>query len=418
MTTQHGIPAEEPDVIVVGGGIGGLSAAYALLRTGLRVRVLERSAEFGEVGAGMQIAPNCTRILNEYGLLDEAKQLGVLPEYYGHEGRRGRHRADPARPARPRAPLRLPVHGHPPQRPARHLPARVPSGRRRPGHRPAGRRLREHRARRRGDLRGRPASRRPTSSSRPTGCTRWPGGCSSTTSRSARAYVAYRGAVPIEQRRANDISETDVVVYVGPGCHFVQYPLRGGEMFNQVAVFESPKALAGEEDWGTPDELDAAFAGTCEQVQQGLPLMWRDKLVADVRPRPDPDLGARADRPARRRRPPPAAVHGAGRHHGDRGRLGAGPARVPAAAGPQRRRARLGHRARGLRRRTPRALPAGALHRPRRGASCGTTTASSGCSATRSCDRATPTTTPSPSGSTAPRPWSPRTSPSSTPSSR
>jgi salicylate hydroxylase len=57
----------------------------------------------------------------------------------------------------------------------------------------------------------------------------------------------------------------------------VQYPLRGGEMFNQVAVFESPKAMRGEDDWGTPDELDAAFEGTCEQVQQGLPLMWRDK---------------------------------------------------------------------------------------------------------------------------------------------
>lgn len=64
------------------------------------------------------------------------------------------------------------------------------------------------------------------------------------------SYVAYRGALPIEQARHNDISESDVVVYVGPGSHFVQYPLRGGEMFNQVAVFESPKALAGEEDWG------------------------------------------------------------------------------------------------------------------------------------------------------------------------
>ena len=68
-----------PDVIVVGGGIGGLSAAFALSRKGLRVRVLERSAEFGEVGAGMQIAPNCTRILRAYGLLDEATRLGVLP---------------------------------------------------------------------------------------------------------------------------------------------------------------------------------------------------------------------------------------------------------------------------------------------------------------------------------------------------
>ena len=46
-------PAEgQPDVIVVGGGIGGLSAAFALARKGLSVRVLERSAEFGEVGAG------------------------------------------------------------------------------------------------------------------------------------------------------------------------------------------------------------------------------------------------------------------------------------------------------------------------------------------------------------------------------
>ncbi len=68
-----------PDVLVVGGGIGGLSAAYALAREGLRVRVLEQAPEFGEVGAGLQVAPNCTRILHEYGLLEEVKSLGVLP---------------------------------------------------------------------------------------------------------------------------------------------------------------------------------------------------------------------------------------------------------------------------------------------------------------------------------------------------
>jgi salicylate hydroxylase len=71
--------ATPPDVIVVGGGIGGLSAAFALARKGLKVRVLERSKEFGEVGAGLQLAPNCTRILAAYGLLDEATRLGVLP---------------------------------------------------------------------------------------------------------------------------------------------------------------------------------------------------------------------------------------------------------------------------------------------------------------------------------------------------
>jgi len=51
------------DVIVVGGGIGGLACALALTIVGQRVRVLERSAEFAEVGAGLQMAPNATRIL-------------------------------------------------------------------------------------------------------------------------------------------------------------------------------------------------------------------------------------------------------------------------------------------------------------------------------------------------------------------
>src|SRR5688572_22775666 len=51
------------------------------------------------------------------------------------------------------------------------------------------------------------------------------------------AYVAYRGTVPIaEVDRPVDLSE--VVVYVGPHCHFVHYGLRGGDLLNQVAVFE------------------------------------------------------------------------------------------------------------------------------------------------------------------------------------
>ena len=50
-------------VLIVGGGIGGLAAARALARKGFSVRVLERAREYGEVGAGIQIAPICTRKL-------------------------------------------------------------------------------------------------------------------------------------------------------------------------------------------------------------------------------------------------------------------------------------------------------------------------------------------------------------------
>ena len=77
--TTPGERPTRPDVIVVGGGIGGLSAAFALTRKGLASGCSSASAEFGEVGAGLQLAPNCTRILDDYGLLDEAKRLGVLP---------------------------------------------------------------------------------------------------------------------------------------------------------------------------------------------------------------------------------------------------------------------------------------------------------------------------------------------------
>ncbi|WP_442023699.1 FAD-dependent oxidoreductase [Nocardia sp. 2YAB30] len=71
---------DTPDVIVVGGGIGGLSTAFALSRLGLQVRVLEQAKEFGEVGAGIQLAPNCTRILDDYGLLEEVQARGVVPD--------------------------------------------------------------------------------------------------------------------------------------------------------------------------------------------------------------------------------------------------------------------------------------------------------------------------------------------------
>ncbi len=63
--------AQEWDVIIVGGGIGGLACAQFLRRIGLRILVLERSQALNEVGAGLQLAPNAQAALREIHLLDE-----------------------------------------------------------------------------------------------------------------------------------------------------------------------------------------------------------------------------------------------------------------------------------------------------------------------------------------------------------
>jgi hypothetical protein len=60
-------------------GIGGLSADLSLLRAGLDVQVYEQTPALREVGAGIQISPNASRILHRFGLVDESATLGVKP---------------------------------------------------------------------------------------------------------------------------------------------------------------------------------------------------------------------------------------------------------------------------------------------------------------------------------------------------
>jgi 2-polyprenyl-6-methoxyphenol hydroxylase-like FAD-dependent oxidoreductase len=66
-------------VAVIGGGIGGLTAALSLRRAGLDVRVFEQAGALGEVGAGIQISPNATRILHRLGLAEALSGRGVRP---------------------------------------------------------------------------------------------------------------------------------------------------------------------------------------------------------------------------------------------------------------------------------------------------------------------------------------------------
>ena len=181
------------DILVVGGGIGGLTTALAVARDGHQVRVLEKAAQFAELGAGLQLAPNATRVLARLGVLDRVLDVGVRPR---------------------RLLLRSAVT-------AAELTADQPV-------------------------------------------------CS--------GFAAYRGTARIDQVTARSRLD-EVVAWIGPDLHFGQYPLRAGQIYNQVAVFRSPKYRAGLADgeWGGPDELDAAFAACCPQVREATGFLWRDR---------------------------------------------------------------------------------------------------------------------------------------------
>ncbi|RIT40864.1 FAD-dependent monooxygenase [Mycobacteroides abscessus] len=266
----------EGHVIVSGGGIGGVAAGLALARAGAHVTVLESAAEFSEVGAGMQIGPHGSRVLQNWGVFDEALSRGAVPhnlvfrdaltaeeltrislgrdfqERYGgmyfviHRSDLHNVLLDAARAAG--------VHLRTGCRVTRveteldtvcvaladgsELIADVALGM----------------DGLKSTLRSQITQDMPVSS----------------------GYVAYRGTFPLnEVPYADDIR--DVIGYIGPGCHFIQYPLRGGAVLNQVAVFQSPGYLNGEANWGQPEELSGAFAQCHSDVRRAVKYLWRDR---------------------------------------------------------------------------------------------------------------------------------------------
>src|SRR5438128_9742899 len=70
---------DDLSVAVVGGGIGGLAAAVSMLRAGVDVQVFEQAPALVEVGAGIQISPNASRLLHRWGLRGALDRTGVRP---------------------------------------------------------------------------------------------------------------------------------------------------------------------------------------------------------------------------------------------------------------------------------------------------------------------------------------------------
>ena len=68
-------------VVIVGAGIAGLSLGLSLARRGISCQILEQAAELTEVGAGLQISPNASKILHQLGLSKDLEQHACCPEY-------------------------------------------------------------------------------------------------------------------------------------------------------------------------------------------------------------------------------------------------------------------------------------------------------------------------------------------------
>ncbi|MSP98228.1 MAG: monooxygenase [Betaproteobacteria bacterium] len=71
---------ERTRILIAGGGIGGFTAAVALLQRGFSIEILEKAPQLGEVGAGVQNSPNATRIFNALGLMEEVEKDCNVPQ--------------------------------------------------------------------------------------------------------------------------------------------------------------------------------------------------------------------------------------------------------------------------------------------------------------------------------------------------
>lgn len=254
---------EGRQVAVVGAGIGGLAAAIALAGRRARVRVFEAAPALGEVGAGLQIAPNGVAVLEALGLRDAAEQVASRPEAIElRDFRDGRLVA--------RVPLGDAIvarHGRPYwqfhradllavlAQAAADLGVEINTGRRVSGVTPAGP----------GGL----ALQTDSGQEGPFEVVAAADGVRSLlraqhiTAVTPRftGHVAWRGTVPADRLPPSLLAPVGRVV-MGPRRHIVTYPLRGGSLVNFVAVEE--REIWTAEGWSAPDDPDRlrhAFAG-------------------------------------------------------------------------------------------------------------------------------------------------------------
>jgi 3-hydroxybenzoate 6-monooxygenase len=284
------------EIVVIGGGVGGLTAALALAQGGHRVQVLERASRIAQSGPGLRLAPNATAVLARLGLLDQVLEIGVRPRWA-----RLRDLGSGAEIAE--LDLGAPLT-------ARYGAPYVVAGRAdllsllsdtcadadvefRPGREV----ISVDQSRFASSIMGgavvtcsdgrmyagdvvvaadgaRSVARSLFGSGEPSG----------------DGWAAYRGTVPADALA--DEAGDEVVAWMGPDAHFARYPIRVGEAYEQVAVFRShlyhlvgAVSPGGADqgpamwtlDWGGQEELVEAFSWAAEPVRAAVRLLRKDQ---------------------------------------------------------------------------------------------------------------------------------------------
>ena len=251
---------KEIEVAVVGGGIGGLAAAISLLQAGLDVHVLEQSRAMREVGAGLQVSPNASRVLHRLGLADKLAKLGVRPSaFHQRRWQDGRTLLKT-----PLADAVVNAFGHPHYQSHRGdvlamLVAAFPSERLHTGHRLA-------RFVHQSDC---VEAEFDNGTNVTAGVLIGVDGIHSTvreslfglTSPHFTGCMAYRGLVPTDRIEHLDV-EVNAQIWMGPGKHIVVYYVAAKRLLNFVGIIEQDTWT--RESWtdrGDVKDLRAAFVG-------------------------------------------------------------------------------------------------------------------------------------------------------------
>ena len=279
-------PKNALPVLVAGGGIGGLAAALALTRQGFDVKVLEQASALGEIGAGLQVGPNGFAAFDALGVGEIARSKAVYTDF-------------------------MVMHDALDEYQVGHIPTGEAFLKRFGNPYAVIHRADAHMAL----LDGAKASDRIEVSTGTQvqrieqdddGVTVFDGqggqhrgialiGADGVKSAVRRQYVGdearvsghvvYRAVVDKKDFPV-DLQWNAASIWVGPNCHLVHYPLRGGEQYNVVVTFHS----RDKEEWsvrlGSREEVLSYFDGICPKARQliELPKDWSRWATADREP--------------------------------------------------------------------------------------------------------------------------------------